>query len=93
MNKIYSWNNEKNKKLKIERNICFEEILIAIDNNSLLDVIKHYNSEKYPNQKIFIVKFLDYVYMVPFVENENEIFFKTIIHSRKLTKKYLNEKK
>jgi len=33
----------------------------------------------------------DYVYLVPFVESEKEIFLKTIIPSRKATKEYLGE--
>ncbi len=61
----------------------------SIEQGNLLDVIKHYNPDKYPNQKIFIVKIDDYVYLVPFMENDLEIFLKTIIPSRKMTKKYL----
>jgi len=55
----------------------------------LLDVIKHPNKDKYPNQKIFIVEINDYAYMIPYVESEEEVFLKTIIPSRKATKKYL----
>ncbi len=33
----------------------------------------------------------DYVYLVPFVEDEKTIFLKTIIPSRKATQQYLDE--
>jgi len=42
----------------------------------------------YPNQKIFILEIVNYAYIVPFVENENEIFLKTAFPSRKYTKRY-----
>jgi len=34
----------------------------------------------------------NYAYLVPFVETESEIFLKTIIPSRKATRKYLEVK-
>jgi len=89
--KRFRWNLEKNDKLKQERNIRFKNVVKAINNGYLLDVIKHYNPGKYPNQLIFVVKVKNYVYIIPFVENESEIFLKTIIPSRKLKKKYLGD--
>jgi len=91
--KYFDWDNKKNNRLKIERDICFEEILIAIEEGKILDIVKHKNNKKYPNQKIFIIKMNEYAYLVPFVEDEQKIFLKTIIPSRQATKKYLfNEK-
>jgi len=49
----------------------------------------HPNKDKYPNQKIIIVNVDGYAYLVPFVIDGNEYFLKTIIPSRKATKKYL----
>jgi len=40
---------------------------------------------------MLIVEYKNYAFMVPFVESDNEIFLKTIIPSRKATKKYLNQ--
>jgi hypothetical protein len=57
-------------------------------NEKILDIIKHPNSKKYPDQKIFIIDIDDYCYLIPFVENNDEIFLKTIFPSRKYTKKY-----
>jgi len=87
--KLFAWNDEKNDWLKNERKISFEEIVLAIEWGFLLDILEHPNPEKYPGQKIFVVQIEDYVYLVPFVENENEVFLKTIIPSRKATRKYL----
>ncbi len=87
------WNEEKNELLKRERGVGFEEVLIAMDNRNLLDVLKHSDPKKYPNQRIFVVNIGQYVYLVPFVETDKEIFLKTIIPSRKATKIYLIDKK
>jgi uncharacterized DUF497 family protein len=86
--KYFDWNLEKNEKLIKERRISFEEVLIAITENHLLDIIKH-PGKKYPNQKIFIVQINNYAYLVPFVEDDEKIFLKTIIPSRKATKDYI----
>jgi uncharacterized DUF497 family protein len=87
--KYFSWNNEKNQSLKAERNISFEEVVFHIGRQDVLDIVEHPNPEKYQGQRIFIVNINDYAYLIPFVENEQAIFLKTIIPSRKATKKYL----
>lgn len=87
--KNFTWNNEKNDLLKTERQIAFDDIVFHIEMGFLLDVLEHPNQEKYKEQKIFVVQVDDYVYLVPFVESEDEIFLKTIIPSRKATRKYM----
>ncbi|CAK8721795.1 Toxin [Candidatus Electronema aureum] len=86
------WNPEKNRKLIEERNISFESVVFSLQSGGLLDDILHPNTEKYPNQRVFVVSIDDYVYLVPYVETEEEIFLKTAIPSRKATKQYLGEK-
>jgi len=85
---MYSY--EKNELLKKERNISFEDVILSLENGDLLDDISHPNKEKYHNQDIFIIfiRIKDYVYLVPYVETDDEIFLKTIIPSRKMNKKY-----
>lgn len=85
----FSWNEEKNQLLKEERQISFEDVVFYISQGFLLDVLEHPNQEKYQGQKIFVVEIDEYVYLVPFIESEQEIFLKTIIPSRKATRKYL----
>ena len=78
--------------LKEQRNISFDEIVMAIANNQLLDTVKHPNKEKYLNQKIFIVEVKNYVYIVPFVESSKSYFLKTIYPSRKATREFLEQR-
>ena len=81
---------EKNELLKEQRNISFEDVILALESGNLLDDIEHPNKEKYPNQNIFIIliEIKDYVYLVPYVEDDASIFLKTIIPSRQMNKKY-----
>jgi hypothetical protein len=78
-----------NEKLRGEKGVSFEEAVLAIEQGQLLDILGHPNKNKYKNQNIFVVKIYNYVWLIPFVENENEVFLKTIIPSRKATKQYL----
>ncbi|GAB6282766.1 MAG: hypothetical protein STSR0008_15150 [Ignavibacterium sp.] len=87
--KYFEWNEEKNEKLKSERNISFEIIISQIELGHLLDIIEQPNKEKYKNQNIYVVEYEKYVYLVPYVEDADKVFLKTIIPSRKATKKYL----
>lgn len=89
--KPFRWNDEKNRQLQADRGVSFEQALQAINGDQLLNVIEHPNQERYPSQRIFIIELNQYVYLVPFVENDDEIFLKTIIPSRKLKKQYLGE--
>ena len=89
--KPFRWNDEKNRQLQADRGVSFEQALQAINGDQLLNVIEHPNQEQYPSQRIFIIEMNQYVYLVPFVENDDEIFLKTIIPSRKLKKQYLGE--
>lgn len=91
VSKVFRWNPDKNTQLLVERGVGFEEVLQAINNGKLLDIISHPNPEKYPSQQVFVIEINQYVYLVPFVENEQEIFLKTIIPSRKMKKLYLGE--
>jgi len=90
--KQFEWNEEKNELLKQSRNISFEEIVFSIENGGLLDRLKHPNILKYPNQYIFQVLVDNYVYTVPFVEDGNKIFLKTIYPNSGASKFYLGDK-
>lgn len=91
--KPINWNSEKNLALKTERGISFEEVLVAISQGGLLDVVEHPNKAKYANQRIFIVRIRDYAFLVPFVETGGEIFLKTVIPSQSATKTYISKGK
>ena len=84
----FNWNFDKNQKLLDERDVCFEDVVVAINSGKLLSVRKN-SSENHVSQDILIVEIENYVYYVPFVKSGDEYFLKTIIPSRKLTKEFL----
>ncbi|MEF8718330.1 MAG: toxin [Candidatus Accumulibacter necessarius] len=89
--KPFRWGTEKNEALKVDRGISFESVVVAIESGGLLDILAHPNQAQYPRQRILVVAADNYAYLVPFVEEENYFFLKTIIPSRKATRDYLNE--
>ena len=89
--KYFEWDKKKNTLLMKERHISFEVIIARISDGKILDKVQHPNITQYPNQYIFIIEIDEYVYAVPYVEDDEKIFLKTVIPSRKLTKKYLNK--
>ena len=78
--------------LKASRGICFEDVVFHIERGDILDDYLHPNQQEYPDQRIMVIAFNNYAYLVPYVENEEELFLKTIIPSRKATRRYLGEK-
>lgn len=86
-----NWSDEKNSILKQTRDVTFEDVENAIMNDKILDIVPHHNQEKFSHQELMIVQISNYTYYVPFVMNEEEIFLKNIIPSRKYHKKYSKE--
>ena len=87
--KYFDWSEAKNEQLQTERSLGFEEIVIAITQGKLLDVLPHPNKKKYPNQRVYVVEINKYAYLVPFVEDDQKVFLKTIFPSRNATKIYI----
>ncbi len=89
-NKQIRFSVEKNTQLKKERGVGFEDVLLAIEMGCILDDLEHPNKEKYAHQSILVMLLMikNYVYIVPYVEDETSIFLKTIIPSRKMNKRY-----
>ena len=88
--KPFRWDPKKNDTLRADRGVSFESIVVAIESEGLLDVLAHPNQAKYPRQRVLVVAYDSYAYLVPFVEEEDYFFLKTIIPSRKATRDYLN---
>ena len=82
------WNEEKNEWLKKERQVSFESLKDCIVKGNVIELMNHKNQNKYPNQKIFILKINNYIYCVPFVYDGCKIFLKTAYKSRKCNKIY-----
>jgi hypothetical protein len=88
--KPFRWSPEKNDQRKSERGISFEQMTVAVETNGLLDVLSHPNQAKCPNQRILVVASDGYAYLVPFVEDADHYFLKTVIPSRKATRDYMS---
>ena len=89
--KTFRWGSAKNEQLKLDRGVSFEQMVVAIEAGGILDVLSHPNRTKYPRQKVLVVAIDGYAYLVPFVEEEDHFFLKTVIPSRKATRDYLHE--
>ena len=89
--KSLNWNTEKGVALKSSRGICFEDVVFFIERGDILDDYLHPNQKDYPGQRIMVINIANYAYLIPYVENDEELFLKTIIPSRKATQRYLGE--
>ena len=87
---IFEWSEAKNRLLKSQRSVCFEDVVVAIADGKLLDIVKN-PSANHADQLCLIVEIAAYAYIVPFTQNEERIFLKTAYPSRKQTKKYYKE--
>jgi len=88
---LCEWDEEKNTWLKLNRNVCFEDVVFCMENGFILDDKVHPNRVKYPNQRLMIIDIDGYAFLVPYIEREKSLFLKTIIPSRKATKQYLGD--
>lgn len=88
--KPFRWGAEKNAELQSERGLSFEQVVVAVEAGGLLDVVSHPNPTRYPNQRVMVVAWDGYAYLVPFVEEADHYFLKTVIPSRKATRDFLN---
>jgi len=89
----YEWNPDKNEWLKKNRNISFEQIIFHLGQGDIWGTSDHPNQDRYPGQKLYFVIVDNYIYIVPHVVEEDYIFLKTIIPSRKATKGFLKKRK
>lgn len=85
--KYFDWDEAKNQWLITNRGISFESCVTAIEQGDVLAIVP--NKHPRTHQKKLIINIDDYAYVVPFVEDEQKIFFKTVYPSNKETKKYL----
>mgnify|MGYP000850629010 CR=1 FL=1 len=87
--KPFRWNPDKNAELLAERGVRFEQVVVAVEAGGLLEVLAHPNEAKYPHQRIMVVTWDGYAYLVPYVEEADHFFLKTLIPSRKATRDFL----
>lgn len=86
----FDWSDEKSESLEETRGICFEDIVVHVQNGCVIEIIKHPNKERYPNQNMMVLDVEGYIYIVPYVKSKGVRFLKTIIPSRKATREYLS---
>jgi hypothetical protein len=89
---VFHWTNDKNEWLKENRSVCFEQIVILLEREDVLEVLENPNQDKSPGQRIAIVEINECSYLIPYVQEGEEIFLKTIIPSRKATNRYVRVK-
>ncbi len=85
----FDWDEAKNELLQRTRGVGFEDVIFHIQNGDILDIVRHSNESRYPNQRIIVLNMEGYAYLVPYVDREGVWFLKTIIPSRKATREYL----
>jgi hypothetical protein len=90
MKYTFDFSPEKDLVLKEVRGVGFDDVIKVIKNGRIIDNINHFNKKKYPNQKIFILKFKSKIYAIPYVIDGKRkiIFLKTIYPSSSLKRKY-----
>jgi uncharacterized DUF497 family protein len=80
------WDEAKNKKLKAERGISFEDVAQLILDKKYLAVLEN---PAHSEQMIFVVGYKAYTYIVPFIiDADDNIVLKTVFPSRKFHKLY-----
>ncbi len=87
-----AWSEEKNEWLKRHRGIGFDQVAALIERGRILEIVDHPNQSMYPGQKVAILEIDEYVFLVPYEVHEDETVLKTIIPSRKMTRKYLGKR-
>ena len=85
----FNWDPDKNERLIEQRGVSFESVVVALNAGEILDVFEHPNQDRYPGQRIYVVNINDYAHLVPYERKNEEITLKTIIPSRKATRRYL----
>ena len=85
------WDETKDKKLKESRGVSFEDVAQIILDKEYLDILEN---PAHPEQRIFVVSYKAYTYVVPFViDADGNIILRTRFPSRKFHKLYGEKKK
>lgn len=93
MIKKIRWNQEKSNWLREHKGrggVGFEECAVLIEQQDILDIIQN-PSENFPNQRAYVLNIDGYVYCIPYVEDDEGIFLKTLYPNRKLKAYYLDK--
>lgn len=83
------WDGAKDAWLRSSRGIGFEQVAEHLEAEAFLAIEEHWNQARHPNQRLFIMNIGNCAFYVPFLETDDAVYLKTIIPSRKATKRYL----
>lgn len=87
------WNDEKAEWLQKRRGIDVVEVARLIEKEKFVAIEKVPSQNNHPGQMMFVVLLDGYAHCVPFViEDDGNVFIKTVFASRKLNAKYNNNK-
>lgn len=85
----FQWSEEKNRQLLEQRGVSFTDVVSSVTQRGEIDLYDHPNQGRYPGQKVFVVEIRDYLYVVPYVKQEDgSLFLKTVIPSRRAMRTY-----
>jgi uncharacterized DUF497 family protein len=84
--KYFDWDKEKNAWLIANRGVSFSIVTECVTSGLIVAIED--NHPPYEHQKIFIIEYEYYLYEVPYVEDGDKIFLKTIYPSRRAMRKY-----
>ena len=87
--KRIEWDEKKNTHLMRTRGVSFSDVVLAIEEERLIDIIPHWDTKRYAHQQAIVLILRGYVHVVPCVVDEEKVFLKTIFPSRKVARKYL----
>jgi hypothetical protein len=79
------WSRAKNHWLKARRNVSFDDVVPILLEKRYLAVLENPSRA---DQMIFLIRYHDFTYVVPFEIDGDRIVLKTIFPSRKFHKIY-----
>lgn len=87
----YIWDNAKDERLRLQRHISFDDVKYRLTSGDLLDDIQHPNQERYPGQRLYIVRINNRAWVVPHRRTARYVFLYTAYPSEKFTRLYRSQ--
>ena len=84
----YTWDDEKNERLMRQHGISFEEVVYHLNYSETLADIPHHNQERYPGQRLHIVRINNLAWAVAYRRTGRRVFLYTAYPSEKFTRMY-----
>ncbi len=85
----YTWDDAKNEWLRRNRGLTFDDVVYHLEHGDVLADLLHPNQNRYPDERLYVIRIGDYAYEVPFYRAGNIESLRTVYPSRKFTRAYL----